>query len=209
MTYHIANDVIKHVPGFQYWALGEERKMSSGDTNQCGRQQRAWDFYWAIRQGTQHGGICLGIGSGSIRAPSTLMTDKFNGTSPNSERYPSPNGNSTMHLDVDKIPWPFFDKQFCAVISNHSFEHFNRQPEVLREAFRVLRPGGCVCLLQPDMTFCGKGNVDPTHTREHYGDGFLSWITEELDLPEFEIVCHNTLDNSFSFDTVLRKPKGD
>ena len=85
-----------------------------------------------------------------------------------------------------------------------------KQQDVLLEAFRVLLPDGYICIIQPDMTFSRRGGIDPTHTTEWSADEFLLWLQGDFATAceskyGFEIYAHNTLGNSFSFDTVLRK----
>lgn len=192
------------VPGLQYWCVGENRKMSLSE-NITGYVQRAWEYYWSIRLGVQTGNVCLGIGTGSVGAPGLLPTDKFNGTSPDPTRYPAPNENSHMQLDADELPWQFFSNKFGGVIFNHSFEHLLYQDKVLKEALRITIVGGCVCILQPDMSKNARGSIDPTHTHEWSGDEFYAWLHDVSKFPNIEIVAHNTLDNDFSFDTVIKK----
>lgn len=205
MTREISAHEIKIVPGFRYWQGGGSQKMSRSE-NQCGYYQRAWEFYWCIRLGLQTGNACVGIGTGAVNAPGQLTTDKFCGESPHLVRYPSPNAYSHMTLDADAIPWPFHSDKMGGVIFNHSFEHLDSQEVALREAYRITKPGGCVCILMPDVTYCGRGRVDPTHTDEWAADQFLEWV-QSLHLPYAKVVAHNTLQTDFSFDTVIRKTK--
>lgn len=198
------------VPGCRYWLMGEERKMSLPD-NQCGHQQRAWEYYWAFRLGHQECYVVLGIGTGSVGAPSELTTDKYNGVSPDTRRYPQPNEPSAMELDPDVGPWPFFDGKLGGVIFNHSFEHLTDQEHCLQEAYRVTRTGGAICILQPDMAFNARNTLDPTHTREWGADEFYEFLkrcegTDRIH-PKFEmshIIEFNTLDNDFSFNVEIK-----
>ena len=209
-----SDEAIKHVPGLRYWALGEDRQMNRSP-NICGHQQRAWEFYWCLRVLQESKGISLGIGTGGIGAPGMITTDKFNaGETPHAVRYPHGNGNSHMRLDADEVPWSFFDNKFGAVIFNHSFEHLANQFVALSQALRVTKQGGYVCILQPDMTYSKRGSIDPTHTTEWCADLFVDWLRgiqaalkegHDENTQGFTILEHNTLDNAFSFDTVLQK----
>jgi len=201
LTKNCSAEVISSVPGFRYWELGEERKMSLSE-NITGYQQRAFDFYWSIRFGTQIGKIFLGVGTSTVIAPSTLGTDKYCGISPDTRRYPN-QGFPHMRVDADE-PLPFFDSMFAGVTANHVFEHLRNQESALREFMRVTMTGGYVCLVMPDATHNGRGLIDPTHTREFSSDEFYEWLGT-INLPKYEVVEHNTFDNNFSFNTVLRK----
>jgi len=211
MTLECASDVLNSVPGFKYWALCDDRKMDRPN-NICGHQQRAFDFYWSIRCGVQRGKLTLGIGTGSCISPGQFGIDRFCGLmeeADNKDCYPEyikDNGFPHLMLDADE-PLPFFDNKFAAVISNHSLEHLNYQEQALKEWFRVTEEEGYICIITPDMTFNQRGCVDPTHTHEFSVDEFWNWINSIQDLPAFEIVALNTLDNAFSFDAVLQKKK--
>lgn len=72
---------------------------------------------------------------------------------------------------ADAASLPFADHTFAAIIANHSLEHVDRLPEVLREMGRVLTPGGCVFVAVPDASTLtdkiyrwlarGGGHVNP------------------------------------------------
>lgn len=204
LTKNISHQVIELIPGFHWWEVGAERKMNR-PVNICGHVQRAWDFYWSIRLGIQTGNIVLGIGTGGVGAPGMFTTDKFCGESPHEIRYPSANAHSHATLDADG-DWPYHDGKFGGVVFNHSFEHLHKQAWALREALRVTRSGGYVCILQPCMAFNEPGTIDPTHTKEWAADEFYDFLqTDNAGKDTFDIVTHNMIDTAFSFETVLRK----
>ena len=198
-----SHEVIERVPGFRWWSVDDSRKMSL-PVNICGHVQRAWDFYCSIRFGIQMGNVGLGIGTGGIGAPGILTTDKYCGESPHPVRYPSANGYSHMTLDADSAQWPYHDNQFGCVIFDHSFEHLANQETAVREAYRIIKPQGAVCILQPCMAYNRRGTIDPTHTTEWAADQFLEWVTG-LNLDNAKILTHNLIQTEFSFETVIQK----
>jgi len=207
MTENWSSPVLSFVPGFRYWELDERRKMNRPD-NVCGYQQRAFDFYWAIRAGVSVGQVMLGVGSTNIPGPCVLGTDKYHGEdTPDPERYGLLYGFPHLHMDAEEN-FPFFAGMFGGCIANHVLEHLTpeKQEHVLREMLRVTRTGGVVCIVMPDMTFSRRGSIDPTHHCEWGADGYLQFLDslkEIEDFPPFEVVEHNTFDNAFSFNTVL------
>lgn len=206
LTQNISHEVIERVPGFRWWECAEDRKMNRSP-NICGYVQRAWDFYWSIKLGIETGSVCVGIGTGAVGAPGVVTTDKYCGESPHLGRYPNPNAYSMLTLDADQ-PWPFHTATLGGVIMDHSFEHFHNQTLALQEAYRCIKPGGAVCILQPCMAYNGRGTIDPTHTTEWAADAFLAHLESLLAQPEFEgarIIAHNLIDTAFSFDTVIQK----
>ena len=197
-----------NVPQMAYWRLGDDRKMNR-PVNICGYQQRAFDFYWCLRALVDHAAVAVSIGAGGIGAPNCLLTDKYNGTPPPEEnnRYGEPGAEysySNMFLDADES-WPYYDRQFGAVIFNHSFEHLDRQEHALQEALRVTRTDGYVCIVMPDMTYNERGAIDKSHTVEWTADDFHIWLSEKFVGFNAQIIEHNTFDNAFSFNTVLRR----
>ena len=197
------------VPGCRYWQLGDERKMSNPE-NCCGDQQRAFDFYWAIRAGTQEGYIGLAIGATTQSGPATLGTDKYHGTPPPSpsRRYGTEYGYPYMHMDAD-AEFPFFPNSFGLCLANHVIEHLQCPMYTIKEMLRVLVPGGIVALITPDMTFMERGVLDDTHvpTSEYSADQFWHELMEKDDIafPDFEVITFNSISNDFSFECVLRK----
>lgn len=206
MTANISGEVIRYVPGFRWWECDERRRMNIPN-NYCGHVQRAWNFYWSIRLGCQVGNVVLGIGCGGVGAPGELPTDKFCGVSPHLGRYSDTYAHSHMTMDAD-AEWPFHDNKFGGVVFNHSFEHLANQDHALREALRVTRQGGAVCILQPCMAYNRRGTIDPTHTQEWGADAFLRHVVALCNagtLGAVRVITHNILDTAFSFETVLEK----
>ncbi|WHT15790.1 methyltransferase domain-containing protein [Crossiella sp. CA-258035] len=86
-------------------------------------------------------------------------------------------------LDVTE-PFPLPDESVHRVFSEHLVEHI-RYPEavhMMRESFRVLRPGGRLRVATPDLMFLVKLLTEPTPQRAAY----LTWATETFipDAPE-------------------------
>ena len=193
------------VPKFRYWACDDGRRMSRPE-NYCGHQQRAFEFYWCL-WAFERGQLALSVGAGAVGAPNCLTTDKYCGTPPEGgeSRYGTTYGYSAMTMSADE-KWPFHNAQFGVVVFNHSFEHLHAQEHAIREALRVTKSDGRICVLQPDMTFARRGKMDPTHTREWCGVEFLAFLENEKDdNGGFDVHSHNVLDNDFSFETVLRR----
>jgi predicted SAM-dependent methyltransferase len=77
-----------------------------------------------------------------------------------------------IFLDATR-PFPFADNSFSLVYSEHMIEHIPYADAVrmVRECFRVLRPGGTIRLVTPDLAFL-RGLLDgaPDPRREAYFD---------------------------------------
>nr|WP_249127453.1 class I SAM-dependent methyltransferase [Bradyrhizobium lablabi] len=58
---------------------------------------------------------------------------------------------------------PFADKSFAGVVMLDVLHHLERPIEFLREAARVLRPGGCLAMMEPAMTTLARGFYDRFH----------------------------------------------
>ena len=218
VLHNIANrwsgPVIVEVPGFQYWAVGDRRRMTRAD-NCTGHQQRAYDFYWQVREGIEKGGVCLGIGTTTVAGACTLGTDKHGRDNPppdpryqdtNETRAGAPAYSDPMFFMDANMRFPFSDNSFDAVLANHVVEHLADAFYTIGEMLRVCKPAGKVCIVMPDMTYSRRGSIDPTHTREFAADEFYTELERVRQaLPPFLIYEHNTFDNEFSFNTTLQK----
>lgn len=66
------------------------------------------------------------------------------------------------HFDVHHIPFP--DAEFDVLMANHLLEHVSDDHRVLREMFRVLKPGGWGILQVPINRLAAESDDDPTVT---------------------------------------------
>jgi predicted SAM-dependent methyltransferase len=75
-------------------------------------------------------------------------------------------------------PWPFHDGSAAAVNSEHFIEHLTRDHAAayLREAFRVLRPGGLIRTSTPDLGGLAEAYVakDPRALEVHRSHGYTA-----------------------------------
>lgn len=68
------------------------------------------------------------------------------------------------------LPW-FKDESLDFVFSSHCLEHFSKPSETIREIFRLLKPGGYLILILPDMRFYpkkGEARANPDHSWDCY-----------------------------------------
>lgn len=80
---------------------------------------------------------------------------------------------------------PFADASFAAVYHSHFLEHFPREqvPAFLRECFRVLRPGGILRVVVPDLEGILRSYLavlDSARAGEAGAEDRLSWMQVEL-----------------------------
>jgi len=110
---------------------------------------------------------------------------------------------------------PLKDETFDFVVSIHSFEHFPNPKKTLLEWLRVLKKGGVVGIVHPDILYTKKQNpeVDAPglkenpfnkHWHEHTADSFVKMIKGWTDLP-FRIVDFGPACAKWSFYVILRK----
>jgi len=76
-----------------------------------------------------------------------------------------------LQFDLDTHPWPFTDASMDGIIASHVFEHLADVEGALREAGRVLRPGGW---LELDVPLGRPNRTDPTHQNT------WTWTTPEF-----------------------------
>ena len=89
----------------------------------------------------------------------------------------NPRVKGAIFLDVRKR-FPLADAQWDYVFSEHLIEHleYRQGAAMLRECFRVLRPGGRICIATPDLRFLiDLGGGEKTSLQERY----ISWQADQ------------------------------
>lgn len=95
---------------------------------------------------------------------------------------------------------PFKDEVFDFIVSNHSLEHMRDTGKTLLEWLRVLKTGGRIAIVMPDRKY------PYTYERSH-----ISMCTPEefyeilKNIKNIKILEHDTLNNHFSFNTLIEK----
>lgn len=113
----------------------------------------------------------------------------------------------------DKLP--FKDGELDYISSIHSFEHFEDQKAVLKEWLRVVKDGGVVGIVHPDVQYTKRQEERETneslrnnpfnkHYHECTHEQFINMITTWQDLP-FVILDHGVACGNWSFYVVLQK----
>ena len=110
----------------------------------------------------------LQLGTGGNFMEGWLNTDLF------------PFSRATAFMDVTKR-FPLPDASFDYIFSEHQIEHVSYPDgaSMLRECFRVLRPGGLVRLATPDLAKLLSLYQDPNGEGKRY----IQWITDRF-MPE-------------------------
>jgi len=110
---------------------------------------------------------------------------------------------------------PFKDGELDYITSIHSFEHFDNQYEVLKEWLRVVKPGGIIGMVHPDVDYTKKQKtqVDNPGLKEnpfnkHFHENNLESMLEQMkmwsDLP-FKIIDNGFACQYWSFYLIIEK----
>ena len=81
--------------------------------------------------------------------------------------------NDATFISYDGVNIPLHDESMDVIYSHQVFEHVRRPSELLSQAFRVLRPGGCLV--------GSTSHLEPYHSHSHWNFtpyGFASLLTE-------------------------------
>lgn len=124
-----------------------------------------------------------------------------------------PNVKPDKLCSGDKLP--FKDGELDYVSSVHSFEHFEDQHKVLKEWLRVVKVGGVVAIVHPDIQFTKKQNPETDNPglkknpyNKHYYENTLKSLISELkkwkDLP-FRMIDRGVACENWSFFVILEK----
>jgi SAM-dependent methyltransferase len=109
-------------------------------------------------------------------------------------------GGTFVQADAARLP--FCDGCFDSIVANHSLEHVDRLPDVLREIGRVVRRAGGLYVAVPDAStltdklyrwiYHGGGHINPFRSSDALARQIAS--ATELRLVGFRILC-----SSFGF----------
>lgn len=126
-----------------------------------------------------------------------------------------PDKNPDILASGDKIPVD--DESFDFVVAQHVLEHFEDQDKALKEWLRIIKKGGYILIIYPDVTHTGKQlppeeNPDlKSHPyNKHYHEKsyteFLTWLAERTNYG-FILVDSGEAGAGWSFYAVVRKKK--
>lgn len=108
---------------------------------------------------------------------------------------------------------PFRDEEFDYLYSIHSFEHFDDQIAVLDEWSRVVKKGGIIAIVHPDVDYTHvqkseAANPDKNPYNKHYHERnqkeFISWF-ESLKRDDLKVIDHGEACPNWSFFVVFKK----
>lgn len=74
----------------------------------------------------------------------------------------NPSVNPDVIHDLDTIPYPFECDYFDVIKANHVLEHLNAPFEVMKELYRILKPGGVLIIKVPHFS---RGFTHADHKR--------------------------------------------
>ena len=113
----------------------------------------------------------------------------------------------------DKLPFKNGELDF--VIGVHAFEHFPDPRKLLSEWLRVVKVGGIVGIVHPDVTYTKKQNPEVDnpglrenpfnkHYHEHTPESFSNLLRGLSDLP-FRLIDYGVACGEWSFYVILKK----
>jgi len=82
----------------------------------------------------------------------------------------------TKNEDCLQLPW-FQDKSLDFVFSSHCLEHFSNPEEIIKEIGRLLKPGGYLVIILPDMRYYPKIG-EPGANSDHKWDCYPQVVIE-------------------------------
>lgn len=119
------------------------------------------------------------------------------------------------HPDIlcsgDKLP--FEDEEFDYVYGIHSFEHFPDQEKLLKEWRRVVKKGGIVAIVHPDLEFTKEQkpldqNMDKNPYNKHFYERtyqqWLDWFSTLEDLG-LKIIDSGVACGRWSFYVIMKR----
>lgn len=116
---------------------------------------------------------------------------------------------------MDNIPCP--DESFDYVVAQHALEHIDDQEKALTEWVRILRKGGYILIIHPDVQYTGvqkpiadNPGLQNDPYNKHYHERTLNQFIEfimPLQRIGFTLVDSGVAMGNWSFYIILRKNK--
>jgi SAM-dependent methyltransferase len=110
---------------------------------------------------------------------------------------------------------PFADNELDYITSIHSLEHFEDQHKTLKEWLRVIKSGGIIAIIHPDVDFTKKQNPDINSLalkdnpyNRHYHENNLESLKSELETWKdlsFQIIDCGVACPNWSFYLIIQK----
>lgn len=144
------------------------------DQKEIDRLQQKWIVQRAV-------GRCLHIGCGMKRIPGAVNLD------------PNPNRFAWTDVSAEGMRLPFADGTFDSVVSSHVLPLFADINAALREMARVLKPGGTMAHVVPDLRYAPSR----ASSRWKYEKQYSGW-----DGPESFRVALQDLGNILQFTCI-------
>lgn len=112
-------------------------------------------------------------------------------------------GVDVGYAGYDGESFPFEDETFDAIYSSHCFEHIGPWKEVLRDWYRILKPGGFLVIVVPhQMLFERKRHIpsyfNPDHKRYYTARSLLAELEEAFEENSYRI--RHLVENDKDFD---------
>lgn len=126
-----------------------------------------------------------------------------------------PKNEPDIVASMSDIPMP--DESFDFLVAQHAFEHIEDQEATLKEWLRVVKKGGYIIIIHPDVQFTGtqkppehnevlRNNAYYKHFHERTFDQFTEYIAT-LQYLGFSVVSSGVALGQWSFQFVLRRNK--
>ncbi len=109
-------------------------------------------------------------------------------------------GIDVVH-DLNKFPYPFRDNRFEEINAFNILEHLDDINKVMKEIYRILKPGGIIRIIVPHFSSYGVW-LDPTHKRCFAYDTFSYFCTPEFNFYRLRGQSHYY---DFRFRSIKRK----
>lgn len=107
------------------------------------------------------------------------------------------------YLDAGK-PFPLPDASFSYVYSEHLFEHltYKQAQNMLKESYRILKPGGVMRLATPDLKFLIKLYQEP---EKPLHKAYMEYSMRDNDMPPAPVYVINRFHTSWGHQIIYDK----
>lgn len=162
---------------------------------------RRWEFNEVIKY-TKGVGIDIGCGLNKIHSCAIGIDFRLG-----DKDFGYPFGANIIYSKSKEyllLPW-FSGGSLDFVFSSHCLEHFSNPRETIREASRVLKSGGYLVIILPDMRYYpkkGEERANPEHEWDCYPETLIKIVK---DVGSFELVQIDTLHDKLKDATLTNR----
>lgn len=140
----------------EIYAKSSESVRAKGLSQELARQMYSKYIQFVNQSVSQHGNL-LDVGCGSGWSSYLLSQEGYQvvGIDLNAAAFECPTATNLTLVEGSAVNLPFEDASFDVVATHQAIEHIPDPEQAIKEMIRVLKPGGMLCIVAPNLLSIG------------------------------------------------------